>query len=270
MVKLNLEWYTIVDYIFSSILLQLRWSAVLDPVTMATKSDVLDLNTELAETAGIVFCLNQLCHITIRTNADDTPENTTAFYMVLTHVTGGALIDRERKTARINVLLSDNPLGLIEISPQSELTVTDRDIAQVFVRRVGYHMNSASVYFRTRLLSKPLKIDDLTVLKATDFRHREGVLTFAPGYTMEQVIEIDVSGVSASVAGVSASTSALELELYRSSTSLGRHLATVVIVNTRYLRGFTLWKDSQRTLTNTTIERSVGRNFKRSTLMVIP
>lgn len=146
---------------------------------------------------GITFCTFQ-----VKPVQDDKPENQTSFYVELIRVSSGAEIDPSRKYAKVIVLPSDHPNGLIQLSLESRYVFANWRMSSVTipVERLGYQGKTLMVSYRTVEFPEKQVLAGVNINAAVaelDFKSKDDILTFTPFETLAHInISLEVTKYS--------------------------------------------------------------------------
>ncbi|KAG8456387.1 hypothetical protein GDO86_002244 [Hymenochirus boettgeri] len=181
------------------------WRATFNKTSLQLYKDDVNLVTELQEVSGHTICrAGQIeCIITLEAKPDKVPEFETFFFVELYQVSAGASINSSSQFAKIILVESDAPYGLIYFAVGSREAVTHKNSSTISLQisRESSTAQSIFVGFIMQELKYSETIGHTLISPAVagrDFVKSEGILTFQPGLR-NLVLEITLTPQTASI-----------------------------------------------------------------------
>ncbi|KAM4808264.1 adhesion G-protein coupled receptor V1 [Rhinophrynus dorsalis] len=178
---------------------KILWRATFNKTSVELLRDGVNLVNELQAVSGYTICTagQTECIITVEIKPDKVPEFETYFFVELYEVGAGASINSSARFAKIIILESDSPRGLIYFAVGSREAVAHKKTTSISLQisRESSTSQSISVGFITQELKKAEIIGHTTISPAVagrDFVKYEGVLTFEPGQ-VNVILEITLT-----------------------------------------------------------------------------
>ncbi|XP_043920117.1 adhesion G-protein coupled receptor V1 [Protopterus annectens] len=168
----------------------IHWRATFNQTFVVLQWNGTDLTNELVNVTGTAICnaKQTTCTITLEVRDDKVPEFEIWFFLEIYEVGEGAAIDNETRFARIRLLESDDPRGLIYFAVGSRLPVAHQKTKSVslVVSRESSLTSSISVRYSMQELQNAEMVGRTLISPAIpgkDFVKSEGTLTFEPGHS---------------------------------------------------------------------------------------
>ncbi|XP_056394317.1 adhesion G-protein coupled receptor V1 isoform X2 [Hyla sarda] len=176
---------------------KIYWRATFNRTLVELSRDNVSLVNELQAVSGYTICTagQTQCYITVEVKDDKVPEFETYFFIELYDVSAGALINGSTRFAKIIIIESDSPRGLIFFAVGSRVAVTHKKttLISLQISRQPNSFQSISFAYIIMELKRPEVIGHTVVYPAVtgqDFVGSEGKLTFEPG---QKNIVLDIS-----------------------------------------------------------------------------
>ncbi|KAE8635798.1 hypothetical protein XENTR_v10002742 [Xenopus tropicalis] len=172
------------------------WRATFNKTAVELYKDEVNLVNELQVVSGHTVCSagQTQCIITVEAKPDKVPEFETYFYVELHQVSAGASINSSSRFAKIILLESDAPYGLIYFAVGSREAVAHKKttLISLQISRESSTAQSISVGFTMQELTVSEVIGHTTISPAvagSDFVKSEGILTFEVG---QKTVVLDI------------------------------------------------------------------------------
>ncbi|XP_071995626.1 adhesion G-protein coupled receptor V1 isoform X3 [Engystomops pustulosus] len=167
---------------------KIYWRATFNKTSVELSRDDVSLVSELKAVSGYTICTagQTQCLITVEVKDDKVPEFETFFFIELYDVSAGALINGSTRFAKIIILESDSPRGLIFFAAGSRVAVTHKKTTLISLQISREPSSSQSISFAYIMMElKKMEVIGHTViypaLAGQDFVSSEKKLTFQPG-----------------------------------------------------------------------------------------
>ncbi|OCU02316.1 adhesion G-protein coupled receptor V1 [Xenopus laevis] len=173
------------------------WRATFNKTAVELYKEEVNLVNELQLISGHTVCSagQTQCIITVEAKPDKVPEFETYFYVELYQVSAGASINSSSRFAKIILLESDAPYGLIYFAVGSREATAHKKttIISLQISRESSSAQSISVGFTMQELKSSEKIGHTSISAAVagrDFVKSEGILTFKAG---QRTVVLDIT-----------------------------------------------------------------------------
>ncbi|XP_063820072.1 adhesion G-protein coupled receptor V1 [Pseudophryne corroboree] len=167
---------------------KIYWRATFNKTLVELHKDEVSLVNELQVVSGYTICTagQTQCLITVEIKDDKVPEIETYFFIELYNVSAGALINGSARFAKIIILESDSPRGLIFFAVGSRVAVALKKstLISLQISRQPNTSQSISVGYLILELKRSEVIGHTVIFPAVagrDFVASEGTLTFESG-----------------------------------------------------------------------------------------
>ncbi|XP_040275580.1 adhesion G-protein coupled receptor V1 [Bufo bufo] len=167
---------------------KIYWRATFNKTSVELSRDDVSLVNELQAVSGYTICTagQTECLITVAVQDDKIPEFETYFFIELYDVSAGALINGSTRFAKIIIVESDSPRGLIFFAVGSRVAVADKKttVISLQISRQPSSVQSISLTYILMELKKSAVVGHTVIYPAVagqDFLSSEGKLTFGPG-----------------------------------------------------------------------------------------
>ncbi|XP_075693474.1 adhesion G-protein coupled receptor V1 [Rhinoderma darwinii] len=176
---------------------KIYWRATFNKTWVEPSRDDVILVNELQAVSGYAICTagQTQCLITVEIKDDKVPEFETYFFIELYDVSAGALINGSTRFAKIIIIESDSPRGLIFFAVGSRVAVAHKKTTLISLQISRQPISSQSISFAYIIME--MKRSDMighTVIypavAGRDFVGSEGKLTFETG---QKNIVLDVT-----------------------------------------------------------------------------
>ncbi|KAG9488005.1 hypothetical protein GDO78_007684 [Eleutherodactylus coqui] len=167
---------------------KIYWRATFNKTSVELSRDDMSLVNELQAVSGYTICTagQTECLITLEIKDDKVPEFETYFFIELYDVSAGALINGSTRFAKIVIIESDSPRGLIFFAVGSRVAVAHKKTTLISLQISRQPGSSQSISFAYIIME--LKISEVIghtiiypAVAGRDFVGSEGKLTFHPG-----------------------------------------------------------------------------------------
>ncbi|XP_069819007.1 adhesion G-protein coupled receptor V1 isoform X3 [Dendropsophus ebraccatus] len=176
---------------------KIYWRATFNKTSVELSRDDVSLVNELQAVSGYTICTagQTQCYITVEVKDDKVPEFEAYFFIELYDVSAGALINGSTRFAKILIIESDSPRGLIFFALGSRVAVAHKKTTLISLQVSRQPNSSQSISFTYIImeLNRPEVIGHTVIYPAVagqDFVSSEGKLTFEPG---QKNIVLDVT-----------------------------------------------------------------------------
>ncbi|XP_073534717.1 adhesion G-protein coupled receptor V1 isoform X1 [Phyllobates terribilis] len=167
---------------------KIYWRATFNKTSVELSRDDVSLVNELQAVSGYTICTagQTECLITVEIKDDKVPEFETYFFIELYDVSAGALINGSTRFAKIIIIESDSPRGLIFFAVGSRVAITHKKTTLISLqisRQPSSYQSISFAYIITELQRSEV-IGHTVIYPAVagrDFTGSEGKLTFQPG-----------------------------------------------------------------------------------------
>ncbi|XP_053330924.1 adhesion G-protein coupled receptor V1 [Spea bombifrons] len=164
------------------------WRATFNKTSVELYRDEVNLVNELQAVSGYTICAagQTECIITMEIKPDKVPEFETYFFVEIYEVGAGASINNSMRFAKIVILESDAPRGLIYFAVGSRVAVAHKKttLISLEISRESSTAQSISVGYVIQELKRPEMAGHTLISPAVagrDFVKSEGRLSFKPG-----------------------------------------------------------------------------------------
>ncbi|KAM9330953.1 adhesion G-protein coupled receptor V1 [Gastrophryne carolinensis] len=173
------------------------WRATFNKTSVELYKDEVSLVNELQAISGYTICTagQTECLITVEIKDDKVPEFETYFFIELYDVTAGASINNTLRFAKIIILESDSPYGLISFALGSRVVIANKKTTFISLQisRNPNTTQTISVAFIIMELKQSEIMGQTVVYPAIagqDFVNAEGRLTFGSG---QRTLALDIT-----------------------------------------------------------------------------
>ncbi|XP_068103893.1 adhesion G-protein coupled receptor V1 [Hyperolius riggenbachi] len=184
---------------------KIYWRATFNKTSVELSKDEVSLVNELRAVSGYTICTagQTECLITVEIKDDKVPELETYFFIELYDVSAGASINSSIRFAKIIILESDSPYGLISFAVGSRVGIAQKKttLISLQISRDPSTSQTISVGYIITELKRSETIGHAVIYPAVagqDFASSEGMLTFAPGQRT-LILDITLSPDTASL-----------------------------------------------------------------------
>ncbi|XP_075449203.1 adhesion G-protein coupled receptor V1 isoform X3 [Ascaphus truei] len=167
---------------------KIYWRATFNKTAVELYRDGVSLVNELQAVSGYTICTagQTECIITVEVKPDKVPEFETYFFVELYEVSGGASLNSTTRFAKIILLESDAPRGLIYFAVGSRVAIAHKKttLISLQIARESTTSLSISVGYIMQELKKAEMIGHTVISPAVpgyDFVKSDGILTFESG-----------------------------------------------------------------------------------------
>ncbi|KAL0979759.1 hypothetical protein UPYG_G00189270 [Umbra pygmaea] len=167
---------------------EVMWRATFSMDQTSLVKDGVDLRRELLQTSGTVLCRRGqlLCLLDLEVRQDKEPEYEAWFLVEIYQVGVGAAINESARFAKITMLESDDPKGVVYFAVGSRLAVADLKTTRLSLQvyREASTASSTTVQYRMLELPRAEAVGPNFIWPAVagmDFQKEEGRLTFDLG-----------------------------------------------------------------------------------------
>ncbi|KAM4707152.1 adhesion G-protein coupled receptor V1 [Discoglossus pictus] len=176
---------------------KIYWRATFNKTSVELYRNGVNLVNELQAVSGYTICTagQTQCIITVEIKPDKVPEFETYFFVELYDVSAGASLNSSTRFAKIILLESDAPHGLLFFAVGSRAVVAHKTttLISLQVSKESSSSQASSVGYIMKELKNPEMIGHTTISPAVagqDFVSSEGLLTFESG---QRTVLLDIT-----------------------------------------------------------------------------